>query len=167
MESILAVSIPIAIVIVTLIIFIIGVAGIVLPVIPGLPIVWAGVLFYGIVTDFAEITPTIVIITGVLAAAGVLLEFVANALGAKIYGASWWGVTGAILGGLVGLILLNIPGIFIGSFAGAFIGEYLKNKKIHSAAKAGVGTIIGIIFGTVTKVIILFFMLGIFIWGLF
>jgi uncharacterized protein YqgC (DUF456 family) len=144
----------------------VGIAGIVLPAIPGLPIVWAGVLFYGFFTDFAEVTPMILVVTGVLTLLGVGLEFSANALGAKTFGASWFGVVGAFIGGLVGFAMFFIPGLFVGSFFGAFIGEFTRYKKTHSAIKAGIGTILGIIFGTIIKIIILFFILGIFVFAL-
>lgn len=151
---------------ITIIIFLIGISGIVLPAIPGLPVVWAGILFYGIMTDFAEVTPMILVITGVLTLFGVGLEFLANVLGAKTFGASWFGLVGAFIGGVLGIMFFFIPGLFIGSFIGAFLGEYLRYKKTHSAIKAGVGTVLGIIFGTITKIIILFFILGVFILAL-
>jgi len=96
----------------------------------------------------------------------VVIDFVAGILGAKLSGASWFGVLGALVGSMFGFIILNIPGLFLGSFAGAFLGEYLKYQKTHQAMKAGVGTILGIVFGTVIKVILAFMMIGVFLWGM-
>jgi len=147
--------------------FLVGLAGIVLPVIPSLPVIWGGILLYAILTDFHEVTMTIVIITGILMIIGTVFDVVAGVFGAKAYGASWVGVFGALVGSVVGFIIFNILGMLIGAFVGAFAGEYLKYKKAHPAMKAGIGTILGFVFGITLKVFISFLMIGIFIIALF
>jgi len=149
-------------IIIVIIIFIIGVAGIILPVIPSLPVIWFGILLYAIITDFENINVAIVVVTGVLMFIGTLLDIIAGVLGVKIYGASWWGTTGAFVGTLVGMIMFNILGMLIGAFVGALLGEYLRYKKTDIAFKAGVGTIVGFIVGVVLKIVIAFVMIGIF-----
>ncbi len=157
----------ILLIITIVVLFVVGLAGIVLPVIPSLPVIWAGVLIYAIFTDFVEVTMTVVIITGILTLFGTLLDFIATTFGAKVYGASWVGVLGAFIGSMLGLIVFNIIGMLIGSFAGAFIGEFIKYKKAHPAMKAGFGTILGFLFGIVSKIFISFLIIGIFIFALF
>ncbi len=148
----------------TIILFIVGLAGIVLPIVPSLPIIWLGILIYGLVTDFNEITLWTVSLTGILMLIGSVLDFLAGIFGAKASGASWYGVGGALIGSLIGFVVFNFFGLLIGSILGAFLGEYLKYRKSHQAIKAGVGTMFGIVFGIIIKIIIAFIMIGIFVW---
>ncbi len=159
--------VEILLIIMVIIFFLVGLAGIVLPVIPSLPVIWSGILLYAIFTDFEKVTMTIVIVTGIFMVVGTMLDFVAGIFGAKAYGASWAGVLGALIGSIVGFMISSIFGIFIGAFIGAFIGEYLKYRKTHPAIKAGIGTILGFIFGVALKVFISFVIIGIFIIALF
>ncbi len=144
--------------------FVLGLLGIVLPAIPGLPLLWLGILVYGWATGFQEVTVGTVILTGIITLVGVALDFLAGVLGAKTFGASWYGVLGALLGGIIGFVVISIPGLFIGSFIGAWLGEYLKYERASSATKAGFGTIMGIIFGMVLKIIFALLVIGIFVW---
>ncbi len=144
--------------------FALGLLGVVLPAIPGLPILWLGVLVYGWATGFQEITVGVVVLTGVIALVGMALDFLAGVLGAKTFGASWYGVLGALLGGIFGFVVGSVFGLFVGSFAGAWLGEYLKYERTSSATKAGFGTILGIVFGMVLKIIFAFIIIGIFVW---
>jgi uncharacterized protein YqgC (DUF456 family) len=150
-----------------IIIFIIGIVGIIVPVIPSLPVIWGGILLYAILTNFDEVTMTIVVVTAILMIIGTALDFVSGIFGAKIYGASWLGIIGTLVGSIIGLILFNVLGMVLGSFIGAFIVEYIRYKKTHPALKAGFGTIIGFIFGVVVKISIAFLMIVIFIIALF
>jgi uncharacterized protein YqgC (DUF456 family) len=151
----------IIILIITVVLFAIGIAGIILPVIPSLPIVWIGILFYGICTNFVDVGLGVVIITGVMMIIGTVIDFISGVFGARAYGASWMGVLGAMLGGIVGLFM-GVFGFIVGTFFGACIGEYIKYKKTRSAIAAGYGTMIGIMIGSITKIFISFFMIIIF-----
>ncbi len=144
--------------------FALGLLGVVLPAIPGLPILWLGVLVYGWATGFQEVTVGVVVLTGIIALVGIALDFLAGVLGAKTFGASWYGVLGALLGGIFGFIAVSAFGLFIGSFVGAWLGEYLKYERTSSATKAGFGTIMGIVFGMVLKIIFALVIIGIFVW---
>ncbi len=144
--------------------FALGLLGVVLPAIPGLPILWLGVLVYGWATGFQEVTVGVVVLTGIIALIGMTLDFLAGVLGAKTFGASWYGVLGALLGGIFGFIAVSVFGLFIGSFVGAWLGEYLKYERTSSATKAGFGTIMGIVFGMVLKIIFALVIIGIFVW---
>lgn len=159
--------IEILLLIIVAIFFLVGIAGIILPAIPSLPIIWVGILLYAILTDFQNVTIFIVIITGVLTIIGTAFDFIAGIFGAKAYGASWAGIIGALVGSIIGFIIFNILGLFVGTFFGAFLGEYLKYKKTHPAIKAGIGTILGFVFGIVLNFFISFLMIGIFIFSFF
>jgi len=147
-----------------IILFLIGLAGIILPLIPSLPIIWLGISIYGLLTGFTLVTLPVVLFTGILMVIGTALDFFAGVIGAKISGASWYGVLGALLGSFFGFIFLDIWGLLIGAFLGAFLGEYLKYKNSYQAVKAGAGTLLGIVFGSIIKIIIAFLMIGIFVW---
>lgn len=154
-------------IILVFVIFVVGLAGIVIPVIPSLPVIWGGILLYAILTDFTEVTMTVVIVTGIFMIIGTVLDFISGVFGAKMYGASWVGVFGAAIGSIIGLIIFNIIGMLLGSFIGAFIAEYIRYRKAHPALKAGFGTIAGFVFGVAVKIFISFFMIIVFIFALF
>lgn len=154
----------IALFVFTLVIMLIGLAGTIVPMIPGLPIMWAGALIYAILTGFEEIGWTFVVIFGVLTAVVQLLDYVANLYGAKKMGASGWGIFGAFVGMLVGLLAAGVIGLLVGSFAGAVLGEVLVGKKGSQALKAGVGTFLGFLGGTLIKFVVGCAMLGVFLW---
>lgn len=153
--------------IVTFVIFVIGIVGIVMPAIPSLPVIWMGILLYAIFTNFDQVTWIAVVITGIFMVIGTVADALAGVFGAKAYGASWYGVVGAVIGGVFGIFVLNIFGLFLGSFIGAFVGEFIRYKRAHHAVKAGIGTIIGFIFGIAIKIFVSFLMIGIFISALF
>ena len=150
--------------IVVVFLFALGLVGVVLPAIPGLPMLWLGVLIYGWATGFQAVTVGTVVLTGIIALVGMALDFLAGVLGAKTFGASWYGVLGALLGGIIGFVVTSVPGLFVGSFIGAWLGEYLKYQRTSSATMAGFGTITGIIFGMVLKIIFALLIIGIFVW---
>jgi uncharacterized protein YqgC (DUF456 family) len=147
------------------VLFLVGLVGIVLPVFPGLPLIWGGILLYGWLTGFEKITMGVLVLTGIITLLGSLLDFLAGILGAKVTGASWYGVLGALLGALFGFIIFNVLGLMGGAFVGAFVGEYLKYNKTDRALRAGVGTILGTVLGIILKIFFAFLLLGIFLWN--
>jgi uncharacterized protein YqgC (DUF456 family) len=150
--------------IVTLALMLIGLAGTIIPMLPGLPIMWAGALLYAIFTGFKEIGWGYLITFGVLTIIMQALDYVANLYGAKKMGASGWGILGAFVGMLVGLFTGGVIGLLIGSFAGAILGEMLVGKTGSQALKAGVGTFLGFLGGTLIKFMVGCIMLGVFLW---
>ncbi len=154
----------IALFILTLLIMLIGLAGTVIPMLPGLPIMWLGALIYALITGFEKIDWTFLVIFGLLTAVTTLLDYVANLYGAKKMGATRWGVLGAFLGMLIGLFAAGLVGLLLGSFLGAILGEILGGRKGPQALKAGVGTFLGFLSGTMIKFVVGCAMLGIFLW---
>jgi uncharacterized protein YqgC (DUF456 family) len=148
----------------TLIVLLFGLAGTIIPMLPGLPIMWAGALIYAILTGFARIGPTYLIVFGILTVVVQVLDYVANLYGAKKMGASGWGIFGALVGMLVGLFTGGVIGLVAGSFAGAILGEILIGKTGSQALKAGLGTFLGFLGGTLIKFAVGCAMLGIFLW---
>jgi len=144
----------------------IGVLGTVIPAVPGTPLIFAGALLIGWWHNYSTIGVGALTLLGVLAALGVLVDFIASSLGAKRVGASSWALLGATLGSFLGLFF-SIPGIIIGPFLGGYLGELVAGTSLRQATKVGVGTWIGLLFGTVFKVAIALSMVGFLVISLF
>jgi uncharacterized protein YqgC (DUF456 family) len=141
---------------------IVGLAGTVLPVIPGGLLVFAGLFVAAWADGFARVGTVALVIIGVLGALTFVVDFVATLLGAKRAGASPHALVGATLGGIVGL-LFGLPGIILGPFVGAVGGELLARRSLLQAGKVGFGTWLGLVLGAVLKVVISFMMIATFL----
>ena len=145
---------------------VIGLIGTVLPALPGLPLVFAGMLLAAWAGGFEQIGVATVVVLGLLTLASLAIDFWATALGAKRVGASRLAIIGAIVGTFAGLLFVPV-GIFVGPFAGALIGELLHGRRLGmghlgQATKVGAGTWLGIVFGVVLKLTLAFAMIGLF-----
>lgn len=140
----------------------VGAAGVVLPALPGAPLVFAGLLVAAWIEDFEKVGPFTLVILGLLAVAIILVDVAASALGAKRVRASNWAIAGAMMGALGGLFL-GIFGLILGPFVGAVLGEYLARRDLNQAAKVGLGTWIGMLVGTAAKLALVFVMLALFV----
>ena len=138
-----------------------GVAGSVLPALPGVPLVFAGLLLAAWAGDFQQVTWIPLVVLGLLTVISFVIDFAATALGAKRVGATKLAVLGAALGTLGGLFL-GLPGLILGPFAGAVAGELLSHGKLRQAGRVGAATWVGLIFGTLAKLALVFTMLGVF-----
>lgn len=149
-----------------IILVLIGVVGTILPALPGLPLVFAGMLLAAWAGGFEQIGMTTLVVLGVLTAASLLIDFWATAVGARRVGASRKAVIGAVLGIFAGLFFGPL-GLFVGPFAGALVGELLHGRRLNPggighATRIGFGTWLGIVFGVVLKLTLAFAMLGLF-----
>jgi uncharacterized protein YqgC (DUF456 family) len=138
-----------------------GIAGTVVPILPGVPLVFAGMLLAAWADHFQHIGAFTLTVLGMLCALALLIDFVAGLLGAKRVGASTRALWGASLGTLVGLFF-GLPGILLGPFLGAAIGELAAGRELRHATRVGIGTWLGLLFGTLAKVALCFTMLGVF-----
>lgn len=144
-----------------------GLLGTVLPAIPGLPLMFAGMLLAAWAGDFQQVGVATIAVLGVLTLLSLAIDFWATAVGAKRVGASGKAVAGAVLGTVVGLFFGPL-GLFAGPFAGALAGELLHRRRLGRgdlghAARVGFGTWLGIVFGVVLKLTLAFAMLGLFV----
>ena len=143
-----------------------GLAGSVIPGLPGPPLVFAGAFFYALVRGFAGVGWPVLLILGVLAVVSQVLDYLATAWGAKKFGGGVWGIWGSILGGLVGFAIFSLPGLIAGLFAGAVLMELLLGKKKTGAAlKVGGGSLLGFLGGSLMKVVFSAAMIGIFLYA--
>ena len=143
------------------ILVIVGVAGVILPALPGLPLVFAGMLLAAWAGGFNEVGWVTLVILGLLTVVSVAVDFFATMVGAKRVGASKKALLGAVLGTFAGLFFGPL-GLFAGPFVGALLGELWHGREIGQAAKVGLGTWLGILLGTVLKLGLAFAMLGLF-----
>jgi len=139
-----------------------GLAGMVLPALPGAPLLFAGLFCAAWAEGFTYVGFWTLLALGVLAALSYLVEFVASLVGAKRFGASRKALIGAAVGGLLGL-LLGLPGIVLGPFIGAVAGELLELRSLGQAGRVGLGTVVGLAVGVAGKLAIGITMIGTFL----
>ncbi|MEZ5461366.1 DUF456 domain-containing protein [Dokdonella sp.] len=139
----------------------IGLAGTILPALPGVPVVFAGMLIAAWAGDFVHIGWPTLTILGLLTALALLVDLLAGLLGAKRVGASGWALFGAALGTIVGLFF-GIIGLILGPFVGAVLGELIAGSNLRRSAAVGFGAWLGFVFGTLAKIALCFTMLGVF-----
>jgi uncharacterized protein len=140
----------------------IGLAGLLLPALPGAPLLFLGLLFAAWAEDFRYVGLWTLLALAFMAALTYLVEFLSSVWGAKRYGGSRRAMAGAAIGGVVGF-LLGVPGIIIGPFLGAVLGELSMQRTLHQASRAGFGTVVGMALGVAGKLAIGIAMIGLFL----
>jgi hypothetical protein len=140
----------------------VGLAGTMLPALPGVPFVFAGLLVAAWLGDFQRIGWPTLTILALFTAGAVLVDLVATLLGAKRVGASKFALLGAAIGSIAG-IFFGLVGIFIFPFVGAVIGELLARREMGQAAKVGLATWLGLVFGALAKLALALTMIGVFV----
>ncbi|MDX1460657.1 MAG: DUF456 domain-containing protein [Xanthomonadales bacterium] len=143
-----------------------GLAGTIIPALPGVPLVFAGLVVGAWAGDFARVGWTTVGVLGVLTAVAWLVDFLAAALGAKRLGASKRAFWGAAFGALVGMFF-GLAGVVLGPFVGAVVAELSAGRDVQQGVRAGYGAWIGVAIGTAAKLAIAFLMVGIFVFQQF
>jgi uncharacterized protein YqgC (DUF456 family) len=138
-----------------------GMAGAVLPTLPGIPMIFGGIWLAAAVDHYQHLGIWWLLIIGALGSVGVIVDFIASALGARRVGASRLALWGASLGTLIGMFF-GVPGLLFGPFVGALLGELASGNSVLRSAHVGVGTWLGLLFGTLLKLVISFVMVGLF-----
>jgi uncharacterized protein len=139
-----------------------GLAGIVLPALPGTLFVWAGIALGAWIDDFQRVGWFAVGAVTFLAILAFVLDYVSAVLGAKRVGASRQAIWGAAIGTVAG-IFMGIVGVFVMPLVGAAAGEYLARREHGRALHVGVATWLGLMAGMLAKFVLAFVMIGIFI----
>lgn len=142
----------------------VGLAGLLLPALPGAPLIFLGVLLIAWADGFERIGWPGLLMLGLVTAVITAVDYAAGLVGARRYGASAWGVAGALLGLLLafplGLTGFGLLGLAAGPVIGAVLLEYLKEPDFQRAANVGFGTLIGFVLGTAVKYALAFFLIG-------
>ena len=138
-----------------------GIAGAILPAIPGAPLVFGGLLLGAFIDGFEKVGWLPLVVIGFLTALSFVVDLAATALGAKKAGASPLALVGAAVGTVVGLFF-GFVGVLLGPFVGAALGEYVARRDLRQAGRAGFGTWLGILLGSAAKIALMAAMVGVF-----
>lgn len=144
-----------------------GLAGAVLPFLPGPPLALAGLIIYAVAQGTDKVSVLAILVFSVLTILTLILDFLAPVLGAKGYKASRYGVVGSFVGAIFGMFVLGPLGIIIGPFIGGFCGEILANRGAYSAWRTAIGSFVGFLVGTVFRLGVTLAIAGYFVYALF
>jgi uncharacterized protein len=149
----------------------VGLAGTVLPALPGIALIWISALIYGIVDRFTTLTPAVFAVITVLAAIGLAADFFLTQAATRFTGASWQATIAGVVGGIIGMIIGFFAagiGAGVGGIAGALVAvigvEYVHRKDLRLAVKAGGGWLAGCLASRAMQFVIAFLMVIIFVW---
>lgn len=139
-----------------------GIIGCVIPLLPGPPLAYVGLLMLQLL-DKPPFTLTFMLIWACIVIGVSILEYVIPVYGTKKLGGSRYGLWGCTIGLFAG-IWLGPWGIFFGQLVGAFLGELIANKQSDQALKAAFGSFIGFLFSTLLKLVVCLIMAMYFVW---
>jgi uncharacterized protein YqgC (DUF456 family) len=138
-----------------------GLAGAVVPALPGIPLIFGGIWLFAGMDHYRHIGLWWLLSIAVVGTVGLTLDLLAGALGAKRVGASRRAVWGALLGTLIGMFF-GLPGLLLGPFFGALTGELAAGNSVLRSTHVGVNAWLGLIFGTLVKLVSSMTMLALF-----
>lgn len=138
-----------------------GIAGIVLPALPGIPLVFLGLLLAAWADGFVHVGWPVLAVLAVLTALSFVVDVLATVVGAQRVGASRKALWGTFIGSIAGLFFMPV-GLFLGPLLGALLGEYWHSRELGRSTKVGLATWLGILLGMALKVALLVAMLGLF-----
>ena len=139
-----------------------GLTGLILPVIPGAPLIFAGLLLAAWAENFAYVGAWTIVTLATMTLITLGVDLWATMFGAKKFGASKQSMLGPLIGAVIG-IFLGLPGVIFGPFIGAVAGEILAQKSLGQATRAGVGATIGLVLGAAIKLALAIAMIGLFL----
>jgi len=148
-------------ILVAILLVVIGIAGTILPMLPGVPLVYAGLLLAAWHDSFNKVSILTMVIIGSIALLAWAVDFVASIMTAKKVGASNYALWGAGVGALLG-ILGGIPGLIIGPAIGAIIGELIAHKDVSKATTVGIAAGLGFVLALAVKIVLALTMLAVF-----
>jgi uncharacterized protein YqgC (DUF456 family) len=148
----------VALIIIALVVGIVGLLGVVVPVLPGTIFSYIGLVCVYIISD-GYVSVNQLILWGVVAVVAILLDYILPGYFSKLFGGSKAGITGATVGTFLG-IFFGVPGIVFGPFVGAVAGEMLGAKiPFEKALKVGFGSMLSFVVGTGVKLVAAVYML--------
>ena len=151
---------------VVVLLVIVGLAGIVLPALPGVPLLYGGLLLGAWIDEFARVGVTAIVVIGVLALLAWLIDFFASVFTTRSVGASRQAMIGTVLGGLIGIIG-GLIGIILGTVIGAIAGEVMTSRNAAHAGRVGVAAGMGFVVALAAKLVLALTMLAIFAYAYF
>ncbi|MDX3936546.1 DUF456 domain-containing protein [Stenotrophomonas sp.] len=149
-----------------IVLVLVGIAGVILPALPGIPLVFAGLLLAAWADDFVHVGGLPLTVLGLLTLLSFAVDILATVVGAQRVGASRKALWGTFLGSIVGVFFMPI-GLFVGPLAGALLGEYWHTRELGRSTKVGLATWLGILLGFALKLALVIAMLGLFAFAWF
>jgi uncharacterized protein YqgC (DUF456 family) len=132
------------------ILIILGIIGCFLPVLPGPPLGYAGIILLHL-TAMVQFSTVFLVVLGAVVLLVSVLDYLVPVLGAKRFGGSKLGIIGCVAGLVLGIFILPPVGIILGPFVGAIAGELINGDDLQKAVRSGFGSFLGYIFGTGVK----------------
>lgn len=148
----------------TLIVMLVGLIGIVLPIIPGTILIFVVAVIYALIERFQAVGWPTLVVLGLLAAVATSADIWASSVGAKMSGASGWSVIVGLVAGLAGFVVFSLPGAIFGAILGVLLTEIIRLGDWRQALKAGSGWLLGWVLSTVVQLVIGLIMVAIFVW---
>lgn len=157
------------IIIVCSVLIILGLVGILVPMLPGTPLVFLGLLIYAAFTNFTSISIWAIVLFFMLTLVSLGVDYIAGLAGASKFGSTKWGFWGGIVGLLIGLIFspFGFFSVIVGPLLGVILGELIGGKKLWESAKVGIGTLLGYLFAILFNLIIAGSMIFVFLRAVF
>jgi uncharacterized protein YqgC (DUF456 family) len=150
----------------TVTVMLIGLLGTLIPGIPGAPLILIAAVGHKFYFGEASVSYPVLALLVLLTVASLVFDFLGSLVGAKKLGATWRGMTGAIVGAIVGLFF-GLPGLILGPIIGAFLFELLGGREWRDSAKAGFGALVGMLLGTLGRIVCSVVMIAVFCVSLF
>jgi uncharacterized protein len=145
-------TMPILLNVIAAALIVVGLVGAIVPVLPGIPLIFAGIWLIAGVDGYRHLGLGWLLGIAAVGAAGLVVDLIAGALGAKRMGASPQAVAGAFAGTVIGLFF-GLPGLIVGPFLGAVLGELSAGNSVLRSTQVGVSAWVGMIFGTIVKLV--------------
>lgn len=145
--------------VITIIVILLGIAGTIVPFIPGVPLIFIAITTYGWYEGFHIITAKYIAVMATLTILSIFVDYLASTLGAKYFGSSKYGIYGALIGTVLGIFIFPPAGLLIGPWIGAIVGEMIAGKDLSNAFRTGIGTILGLFSGVAFSLILAIIML--------
>lgn len=136
------------------ILFLVGMVGIFIPLLPGIALVFAGIAIYSIATDFTVIGPLALGVFALVTGLAWLADYFGSAIGARAGGGKLPSVLGAIAGAIAGTLMIGPLGLFLGAFLGAVLGALYEGQTNQQAMKTAALSMVGIVGGTIVQFIV-------------
>lgn len=140
--------------IIAVLFFAAGLVGTILPALPGAPLIWLGMLVYGLIAGFEKLSAWFFIGQAMAVVLVFFIDYAANVWGVRRYGGSRPAIWGSLAGIVIGVLLLGPVGLVFGPFIGAVAGDLIAQKPLAAAVRSGVGTIIGMVGGLAFKLLV-------------
>lgn len=154
-------------IILALLLLFVGVLGVIHPLLPSMPLMFAGTWLLAYSQNYEVIGSMSLAVLGLIMAVAWLLDYVSGLLGAKFSGASKQALWGSLAGGVVGLFFA-LPGMVLGPLVGAAAGEFMARRSLWAAGKVSLGTLLGFVAGVVAKLgcalVVLFSIFGLYVY---